>query len=118
MARPRCSRKDPKRLRSSGAIVLRLSIRTRAAGAESGVGLFCANPTSGFDPITIPAELAMAAPEACLRKDRLENEKRFMSELQSQTNLIHIESFAKHRAKWGQPPRLSGGAKLRSQCWA
>jgi hypothetical protein len=58
-------------LRSSGAIVLLLSMKTRA-GEESDDGLACAKAASGPDPTTIPAERAMAAPEACFRKERLE----------------------------------------------
>src|ERR1035437_3407046 len=98
MARPRCSRKEPKRLRYSGAIVRRLSMKTRAA-AESDGDFACANAASGRDPIIMPAEPASAAPEACFRKDRLEREKRFMCELQSESNLTHIERFAKRRGQ-------------------
>src|ERR1700690_2990534 len=89
MARPRCSRKEPKRLRSIGAIVRRLSMKTRAGGAGSG-DLVCVNAASGLVPIiipAIPAEPAMAAPEACFKNERRERENRFILELRSEFNV-------------------------------
>src|SRR3954452_11795059 len=84
MARPRCSRNDPKRLRSRGAIVLRASIHTRVAALASGAALGCAR-ANGFVPINMPADTPVAAPAACLRKRRLEREKRLIVNSNRQT---------------------------------
>src|SRR6266567_8745878 len=115
MARPRCSRKDPKRLRSRGAIVLLLSMRTRAE-AESGADLVCANAARGRDPIIIPVEPATTAPEACFRKVRLEREKRFMGELQLESNLTgraSIKQMRQRRSSVRTRPSASGIAERR-----
>src|SRR5580700_4609952 len=120
MARPRCSRKEPKRLRSSGAIVRRLSMSTRA-GADSGDDLVCASAASGRVPITMPVEPATAATEACFRKDRLEAEKDLISVLLVGSPIYRRDrGFEKSKAlQWlsvrgrdaGATSRISGKAE-------